>query len=164
MKAIAQRNDFRRPLILCIILAMAATVLFIPLFRTSAQNSSAGTIHAGDTSALTWTGSSLTAGAANTESVCQEGVNCDSYTLNVAGTKADWAGKRVQVQLNWQVSANEYDIYIHQGSLSGPLVTSSLQGPGLTGQTAFIDVSQWGTGTFVIHVAYDTAFAAPADP
>ena len=162
MKARARSNNFRKTFTLGAVFAMAALVLFMPMFSTRAQSSS-GTIHANDTSAVTWTGSALTAGAVNTESVCQEGVNCDSYTLDVAGTKDDWAGKRVQVQLNWQVSANEYDIYIHQGSLSGPLVTSSLQGPGLTSQTAFIDVSHYGTGTFVIHVAYDTAVAAPVD-
>jgi hypothetical protein len=71
----------------------------------------------------------------------------------------------VQVQLNWQSSANEYDIYIHQGANtnnsgtganSGPLVTSAMNGPGLTNQTAFIDVAQWGTGVFTVHVVYDT--------
>jgi hypothetical protein len=155
---------FGKLFIFVAVLALATTVLFAPLSRTSAQNPASGTIHATDTSPATWTGTSLTAGAANTESTCVDGVNCDTYTLNVAGAKADWVGKRVQVQLTWQVSANEYDIYIHQGSNSGALVTSALAGPGLTSQTAFIDVSQWGTGTFTVHVAYDTAFAAPADP
>src|SRR4029077_11411011 len=77
---------------------------------------------------------------------------------------ANWAGQRVQVQLKWQDGANEYDIYIHQGANtntsgtgvnSGALVTSAANGPGLTNQTAFIDVSQWGTGVFTVHVAGD---------
>jgi hypothetical protein len=164
MKAYARNNRlrFHRPLILGVVLLMAMAILFTPLFRTSAQNPSSGTIHATDTAPATWTGTSLAAGVIE-ESECVDGVNCETYTLTVAGTKDDWAGKRVQVQLTWQNSANEYDVYVHQGSSSGPLVTSAIQGPGLTTQTAFIDVSRWGTGTFTLHVAYDTAAAAAAD-
>ena len=68
------------------------------------------------------------------ESSCVENVTCETFTLTVLGTQAAWAGQRVQVQLNWQSSANEYDIYIHQGANtntsgvganSGALVTSA---------------------------------------
>src|SRR5262249_25942715 len=31
-----------------------------------------------------------------------------------------------------------------------------MNGPGLTNQTTFIDIAQWGTGVFVVHVVYDT--------
>jgi hypothetical protein len=100
----------------------------------------------------------------NTESNCVENVTCETFTLTINGTQADWTNQRVQVQLHWTNSANEYDIYIHQGANtnisgtgvdSGQLVTSATAGPGLTTQTAFIDVSQWGTGVFTIHVASD---------
>jgi len=100
----------------------------------------------------------------NTESNCVENVTCETFTLTILGTPANWAGQRVQVQLKWQDGANEYDIYIHQGANtntsgtganSGALVTSAINGPGLTNQTAFIDVSQWGTGVFTVHVAGD---------
>ena len=120
----------------------------------------------------------------NMESSCVENVTCETFTLTVSGTQADWAGQRVQVQLNWSNSANEYDIYIHQGANtnvsgmganSGALVTSAANGPGLTNQTAFIDVGQWGTGVFTVHIAYDlnpvvtdaytgSATAAPLTP
>ena len=98
------------------------------------------------------------------ESSCVENVTCETFTLTVNGTQANWANQRVEVQLSWTNSANEYDIYIHQGANtnasgmganSGALVTSAANGPGLTNQTAFIDVSQWGTGVFTIHVASD---------
>src|SRR4029077_10534873 len=97
----------------------------------------------------------------NSESNCAENVTCETFTLTINGTKADWANQRAQVQLTWTNSANEYDIYIHQGANtntsgmganSGTLVTSAANGPGLTSQTAFIDVSQWGTGVFTVHV------------
>jgi hypothetical protein len=120
----------------------------------------------------------------NSESNCVENVSCETFTLTVNGTQANWAGQRVQVQLHWTNSSNEYDIYIHQGANtntsgtgvnSGPLVSSGTAGPGLTTQTAYIDVSQWGTGVFTIHIAPDltpvatdtytgTAAAVPATP
>jgi hypothetical protein len=120
----------------------------------------------------------------NSESHCVENVTCETFTVTVTGTQASWAGQRVQIQLNWQNSADEYDVYIHQGANtntsgmgvnSGALVTSAANGPGLTAQTAFIDVSQWGTGVFTVHIAGDltpvatdsytgTAIAVPQTP
>src|SRR5260370_19488980 len=120
----------------------------------------------------------------NSESNCVENVTCETFTVTVTGTNASWTNQRVQVQLKWTNSANEYDIYIHQGANtnatgmganSGTLVTSATSGPGLTTQTGYIDVSQWGTGVFDIHVASDlrpvgtdtysgTATAAPETP
>ena len=41
---------------------------------------------------------------------------------------------------------------------------ASIQGPGLTHQTAFIDVSRWDTGTFTVHVAYDVTASSAVDP
>ncbi len=35
-------------------------------------------------------------------------------------------------------------------------MTSAVNGPGLTNQVASIDVSQWGTGVFTVHVVQDT--------
>src|ERR1700752_4800289 len=95
----------------------------------------------------------------NLESSCIETVTCETFTLTVNGPQASWAGQRVQVQLSWGFSENEYDIYIHQGANtntsgtganSGALVTSAENGPGLTTQTAFIDVAEWGTGIFTV--------------
>jgi hypothetical protein len=166
MRASARNNSFgfHKPLALGVVLLAALAFLFAPPFRTGAQSPSSGTIQPTDTSPVTWTGTHVAPGVVLQESQCVDGVNCETYALNVAGTKADWNGKRVQVQLTWQNNSNEYDIYIHQGSVSGPLVTSAIQGPGLTNQTAFIDVAQWGTGTFTLHVAHDTTATAAADP
>jgi len=106
-------------------------------------------------------------GGVTSEDTCVEGVNCETFTFAVLGTQSDWiaANERVQVRLSWQNSANEYDIYLHKGAnSSGPLVTSSIQGPGLTHQTAFIDVAQFGTGVFTVHVAYDVTATSAVDP
>lgn len=145
-------------------LVIAAVACVLPLFHASAQSPASGTIHPNDTTAVTWAGTHVGPGVVLSESQCVDGVNCETYTLTVAGSRSDWIGKRVQVLLTWQNSSNEYDIYIHQGSVSGTLVTSAIQGPGLTRQVAFIDVSQWDTGIFTIHVANDIAPTAAADP
>jgi hypothetical protein len=154
MKAKIRRNNLPRVLMLLAAIAMAVCVP--ALFSARAQNPGSGTIHVTDTSPITWVSTHPAPGAAvNTESLCVDDVNCETFTLTVAGTQSDWAGKRVQVLLTWSSGANEYDIYIHQGSNSGKLVTSSMNGPGITSQIAFIDVSKWGTGVFTVHVAYD---------
>src|SRR5207302_3037683 len=129
-----------------------------PLIGTRAQNPSSGTVGpAPGGPSATWQGvATAPGGGVNTEAACIDGVNCEVYTLTVAGTQAGWVGQKVQVLLTWASSLNEYDIWIHQGILNGPLVNSAMNGPGLTNQTTFIDVAQWGTGVFVVHVVYDT--------
>ena len=138
-----------------LLLAGIAFLCAIPFIGTHAQNPSGGTVSPTGASAA-WDQTIITpGGGVNTEAACVDGVNCEVFTLNVAS--GNWTGKKVQVQLTWQSSGNEFDIYIHQGSsTSGTLVTSVMAGPGLTSQTAFIDVGQWGTGTFTVHIVPDT--------
>jgi hypothetical protein len=142
-----------------------ALLTAVPLRTIRAQNPSSGTVGpAPGGPTATWQGTATApGGGVNTEAACIDGVNCEVFTLTVTGTPTNWAGQKVQVQLNWSSSGNEYDIYIHQGAnnnssgaCSGPLVNSAMNGPGLTNQTSFIDVSQWGTGVFTVHVVYDT--------
>src|SRR5438552_2453069 len=137
----------------------------LPIIGTFAQNPSSGSVGpAPGGPTATWQQTATSPGGnVNTEAGCVNGVNCEVFTLTVAGTTTNWAGQKVQVQLNWGSSGNEYDIYIHQGpnsnstgACSGALVNSAMSGPGLTNQTSFIDVSQWGTGVFTVHVVYDT--------
>jgi hypothetical protein len=75
---------------------------------------------------LTWNGTAPgvppTAGG---ESSCTEGVNCDSYALTISNTPSDWTGKQVHVQINWTLPATDYDMYVHKGTLNGPVVASS---------------------------------------
>src|SRR5262249_44833197 len=63
-----------------------------------------------------------------------------------------------QVQLTWASSGNEFDMYIRKGmnNTSGAIVTQATNGPGLTNQTAYIDVAANGTGVYTIHVVPDT--------
>jgi hypothetical protein len=96
------------------------------------------------------------------ETLCREGLTCDTLTLNVGGTVADWAGKVVRVKIEWNLPVTDYDLYIHKGSNSGPLVASS--GRGITSPTDLltiedttIDPSASGTGLYTIRAVYYAA-------
>jgi hypothetical protein len=107
---------------------------------------------------VSWTGTAA-GGAYNGESTCVEMVNCDTFTLTVLGTPADWSGKRVQVAMSWVVLANDYDIYIHKGDNSGPVVDQAAHGAPSTSETAYIeagDLDASGSTTFTVHVGYFT--------
>jgi len=149
----------QRRWILVVTFAIAVAVCAISVFRARAQSTSSGPVgpSPGGPSAA-WDQTIITPGGGiNTEAACVDNVNCEVFTLTVAGTQAAWAGQKVRVQLTWQSSGNEYDIWIHQGaSTGGPLITSAMSGPGLTSQTAYIDPATAGTGTFTIHVVPDT--------
>lgn len=113
---------------------------------------------------LTWNGTASgippTGGG---EASCEEGTNCDSFTLTVSGTPADWAaaGKVVHIQINWASPTTDYDMYVHKGSLSGPIVATSGAG-GSTQEQVDLDPRRSGTGTgdFVVHVVYFAATTA----
>lgn len=102
---------------------------------------------------LAWSGTAPGGACAN-EGTCVEGVNCDSFVINVGGASADWAGRLVSVRLDWTVPANDYDLYIHKDSVTGPLVGDSGNGAPTIGEDAAIDPSATGTGTYVVNVLY----------
>ena len=149
-----------------LLIAAIALLSAVPFLNSRAQSPAAGTISPTSSAPVTWTGTTISPGGNTGEDSCIDsgpGQSCETYTLTVSGAKADWAGKRVRVLLTWQEAANEYDIYIHKGSNTGPVVASAIQGPGMTQQVAFIDVGQFGTGVFTVHVAYDATPASAAD-
>jgi hypothetical protein len=113
---------------------------------------------------ITWTGTG--SGAPPTgggEDACEEGNNCDSFKLTITGTPADWAAavKVVHVQINWVTPSTDYDLYVHKGSLDGPVVASSGSG-GTTSEQVDLDPrrSSVGTGDFIVHVVYFAATVA----
>src|SRR5437763_12856032 len=83
------------------------------VFRRGAANPTASTISPGS-AAVTWDGTAA-GGTYNGESTCVDGVNCDTFTITVSGSPADWAGKKIDVTISWVVLANDYDLYIHKG-------------------------------------------------
>ena len=105
----------------------------------------------------TWTGTA-TPGippAANGESSCVEGANCDTFTLTVGGTQADWAsaGKRIEIKITPPASADDYDLVIHKGANSNPAYASSGNGAGIP-EVAHINPAADGVGVYTIHVIY----------
>src|SRR5205085_4898801 len=116
---------------------VASLACFITVFRLGAANPSSNMITP-SSAPVTWDGTAA-GGTYNGESTCVEGVNCDTFTLTVSGTPADWAGKKINVAMSWVVLANDYDIYIHKGDNTGPVVDQSAHGAPSTSETAYIE-------------------------
>jgi hypothetical protein len=145
-----------------------------PSLPNTGPTPASGSVNATNTQTSSWDGTIISPGGnQNTDTTCMDNsslLGCETFTLTVIGTQADWAGKKVQVLLTWTSIANEYDIWIHKGSNAGPVVTSAFQGPGLTNQVAYIDASNLPTTgvnpttVFTVHVAYDTTPASATDP
>jgi hypothetical protein len=141
------------------ILSTLALALFVT-FGLSASQPTSGTVAVTTTTPLTWNGTALGGSSPEAETTCVQGVNCDTYTITLGGTVADWAGKAARVRINWSFPTTDYDVYIHKGTLTGEEADRS--GDGLTtSEDALIIPSQDGVGVFVVNVVY---FAAtPAD-
>ena len=154
------QNRYGRQFLL-VILFVFAFVVALSLFRTRAASPASGTVTATSATPITWNGTAT--GVANTggEGGCVEGDNCDTFTLTVAGTAADWTNKRIQVSYSWINPATDYDLYIHKGSNAGEVVDSSTGGAPSTSEVAFIDPAKDGTGVFTVHAVYFTV--APGD-
>jgi hypothetical protein len=155
------------------LLALSAFLAFLAI----AADPAAGSIGPAGPN-LTWNGTASgippTGGG---EDSCEEGTNCDSFKLTITGTPADWAAavKVVHAQINWASPSTDYDLYVHKGTLEGPVVANSGAG-GTTQEQLDLDPrrANIGTGDFVVHVVYfaattadqytGTAALAPAAP
>lgn len=156
---------------LAAILVTLATAITLPSFSsTSASTPTGATINPTATAPVTWTGTATGGGAINApmliggEDLCQEGLSCDTFTLTVGGTAADWSGKLIRVKLEWLLPLTDYDLYIHKDSNSGPLVGSSGRGATsptdpLTWEDTTIDPAVTGTGVYTIRAVYYLATA-----
>ena len=131
----------------CTRLLLATSVLNVASF---AATPSSGSINSTTGSSATWTSSAV--GATNGESTCVEGTTCDSFTLTIAGSAASFAGKYVNISIKWTLSTNDYDLYVHKGSLTGPVVASSTNGIPETSEAVSINPASLGTGVYVVHV------------
>src|SRR5215212_9793730 len=162
----------RRTLIAVSFIALLLA-LALPAFRSaSASNPANATINPTATTPVTWTGTGTGGGALNAplglingEDLCQEGLTCDTFTLNVGGTPADWANKLVRVKIEWLLPTTDYDLYIHKNSNSGPLVANSGRGATsptepLTWEDTTIDPSINGVGVYTVRAVYYAATAA----
>jgi hypothetical protein len=152
---------------------IALVVGILPaLRRTAASSPAGGAISSTATTPVTWIGTGTGGGALNAplgliggEDLCQEGLNCDTFTLTVAGTPSDWTGKLIHIKIEWLLPTTDYDLYIHKDSNSGPLAGSSGRGATsptepLTYEDTTINPSVQGTGVYTVHAVYYLATAA----
>ena len=138
------------PLNLLLAALFAFSMSSLPLRSVNASNPATGNITpTGPTQQ--WDGTAVGTAAPN-ESACVEGVNCDTFTLNVA--PGDYTGKIIQVKITWTNPANDYDLYIHKDSNAGPIVGSSADGAPQTSEAAAINPTATGTGVYTVHVLY----------
>lgn len=118
-----------------------------------------GTVTGTTGSQVTWTGDGTAGGSAGEDTCGPPDTNCDSFNLTVSGTPSDYAGKNVGVEIHWNLPATDYDLYIHKGDLTGPIIATSANGAPSTSELAFIDPAASGTGLYTVHVVYFSAFA-----
>ncbi len=135
----------------------AAALLFAVSANAAAPAS--GTLNPGDTTSITFNGTAPGGTSPEGEITCVEGVNCDTFTLTLGGTPADWSGKVAKVKLDWLTVASDYDMFIHQGSITGPEVARAAEGVTIS-ETAILDPATTGTGVFAVRVVYFAATAA----
>jgi len=87
-------------LLLLLVIALVGVFLLPSAQRgADAANPSSRTVNTTGPG-VAWDGTAL-GGSSAGESACVESVNCDTYTLTVSGTAADWAGKVVDVRISW---------------------------------------------------------------
>ncbi|HEY9283535.1 MAG TPA: sialidase family protein [Pyrinomonadaceae bacterium] len=148
--------------------ALAFAFAPLPTRTADAASPASRTLIPTATSPITWAGTATGGGALNLapvvggEALCRDGLTCDTFTLNVGGMPADWAGKRVRVKLEWSLPVTDYDLYIHKDSNAGPLVASSGRGltapnEPLTLEDTTIDPSVSGTGVYTVRAVYYAA-------
>jgi hypothetical protein len=144
------------------LIALAVIACAVPFYRAGAAAPSSGTINPVVDMQVTWTGTATGGVASEAEASCDEGVNCDTYTLNVSGVPADWTGKSIRVRINWVSPSNDYDLYVHKDSNNGPVVDDSADGP-TNVEEVVLNPSQTGTGVYTVHVVYFAVPVAAAD-
>jgi hypothetical protein len=114
--------------------------------------------------AIAWDGPTTGGASPDGEITCLDGTNCDTFTLKIA--PGDYTGKRVRFKVTWTIQADDYDVYVHQGSTGGPIVGQSGNGaPGTAEENTFdlnAVVVAGVNDTYAVHVVFFTV--APLDP
>src|SRR5215212_258338 len=148
----AQAGFFHPRIFAAFILSLAGVSLAMFSF---AANPSGGTLDPTTKATLTWVGTATgnpPALGGVSDCAAGEGTSCDTYTLTLSGTPADWTGKQVHVQIVWGTPTTDYDLYVFK---DGAEITSS----GAAGTTMEqVDLNpaspSVGTGVFSVKVVY----------
>src|SRR5438477_3735951 len=124
---------------------------------------SAGTLDPGGPT-VNWAGTAAGGGSLD-ESTCVEGVNCNTFILTICRTPTNWTGLKARIVISAAdpSGATDYDLYVHKGTNSGPLVPNGTSAnSGTPPEVVDLDPNDpnTGTGTFSVHVVYFSATAA----
>jgi hypothetical protein len=149
------------------VLLVLSLICVVSVLRLGAANPASGTIMPAS-APLSWNGTAAGGVSGTGEATCVEGTSCDTFTLTVSGTPADWAGKRIAVALSWVLLASDYDLYVHKcpegvttvaACNAGPLIDSSTGFANTSEQAAIspTDLDADGTTVFTAHVVYSSA-------
>ena len=113
---------------------------------------------------IAWDGPTTGGASPDGEVTCVDGANCDTFTLKIA--PGDYTGKRVRFKVTWAVPADDYDVYVHQGSNDGPIVGQAGNGAPSTAEENTFDLNRAVAAgvddTYTVHVVFFTV--APLDP
>src|SRR6184192_165341 len=124
---------------------------------------SAGTLSPGGPT-VNWAGTAAGGGSLD-ESTCVDGVNCDTFLVTLSGTPTNWTGLKARIVVSCADPSglSDYDVYVHKGDNSGPIVPGGESAHGGTPpEIVDLDPSNpdVGTGQFSVHVVYFSATAA----
>lgn len=123
----------------------------------SAASPSSGTLGPGLTAQ--WSGTAGVTAApggvvVDGEAACVDGTNCDVYTLRI--TPGSYVGKRVRFRITWGNPANDFDVYVHRQTLTGPEAQRAATGDPVEENTFDLDgvVAAGVNDVYVFHVVY----------
>ncbi|HEY2954828.1 MAG TPA: FlgD immunoglobulin-like domain containing protein [Candidatus Eisenbacteria bacterium] len=102
--------------------SLAALALLAAPRPASAATPEVITLTPGD-SIATWQTPLIVGNTGEDPNGCIEDVSCDTVVVVLAA--GDWTGKRVFFSIHWLSPASDWDLYILEGSLNGPLVSKS---------------------------------------
>lgn len=138
-------------------LGLSLVTLLILGLSAKAATPTEATLSPGSTSPATFTGNAVGGPAVTTETLCQDGINCDVFTIHLTGKASDYAGKQLQIKITF-LPASDYDMYVHKDSVAGKVVFPAGNGsqPNTSEEVA-INPATSGAGDYVVHVVYATA-------
>src|SRR5256714_4294521 len=126
-----------------------------------AANPNQGTLNPGSVAPLQWVGDAIGGPAITTETACQNGINCDVFTIHLNGTASDYAGKQLSVKITFSM-LSDYDLYVHKDTVNGKVVFPAGNGSQpSTSEEVVINPATSGAGDYVVHIVY--ADVVPAD-
>lgn len=126
-----------------------------------AANPTEGTLNPGSTAPLQFVGNALGGPAITTETACQDGINCDVFTIHLSGSAEDYAGTQLVIKITFSM-LSDYDMYVHKDTVNGKVVFPAGNGsqPN-TSEQVVINPATSGAGDYVVHIVYATV--VPSD-